>query len=104
MPEFTRDDVREEIKDKIAAAEARTETKIGALSGKLDLVISKIDSAREEGRSTRANIWVVGFGLAALMLAIAVGIPVFIDMGSKLRDLVREEVVHTQEAPKLPPK
>jgi len=87
-----RDDIREEIKDKLALAEARTDTKITVLSGKIDLVISKIDSGREENRGTRNNIWLVGFGLAALFIAIAVAFPVFVDMGSRLRDIVREEV------------
>ena len=63
---------------KIAAAEARTDTKIARLEGKVDLVVAKIDALagkfnelREDNRATRANQWVIGFGLAVLIIAVA---------------------------------
>jgi hypothetical protein len=84
---------------KIGAAEARTDTKIARLEGKLDLVVSKIDerfnalrdrldAIRDDNRATRANQWVVGFGLAVLIIAVATLFPVFFDLGSKVRDMV----------------
>jgi hypothetical protein len=77
---------------KIAASEARTETKIVRMEGKLDLVVSKLDSLREDNRATRANQWVIGFGLAVLIVAVAALFPVFFDMGGKVKDWIREEV------------
>jgi hypothetical protein len=88
---------------KIAAAEARTDTKIARLEGKLDLVVSKIDERfdalrdkldglRDDNRATRANQWVIGFGLAVLIIAVAALFPVFFDLGSKVRDMVGHAV------------
>jgi len=93
---------------KIAAAEARTDTKIARLEGKLDLVVSKlderfdglrdkIDALRDENRATRANQWVIGFGLAVLIIAVAALFPVFFDLGSKVRDMV-DHAVQAQAA------
>ena len=73
---------REEIDAKIAASEARGDTKIARIEGKLDLVISKLDAGntrttdvltevREQGRATRSNTIVVGLGVLAVMIAIA---------------------------------
>ena len=80
---------------KIAASEARTDTKIARVEGKLDLVVSKIDAIgeklnvlRDDNRATRANQWVIGFGLAVLIIAVAALFPVFFDLGSKVRDMV----------------
>lgn len=70
---------------KIATAEARTDTKIARVEGKLDVVISKLDGLREDNRAlrddnraTRANQWVIGFGLALLIIAVAALFPVFL--------------------------
>jgi hypothetical protein len=76
----------------IAAAEARTDTKITRIEGKLDLVISKLDGVREDNRSTRANQWVIGFGLAVLIVAVAALFPVFFDMGSKVHEIIEKAV------------
>jgi hypothetical protein len=76
----------------IAAAEARTDTKITRMEGKLDLVISKLDGVREDNRSTRANQWVIGFGLAVLIVAVAALFPVFFDMGSKVHEIIEKAV------------
>ena len=87
----------------IAAAEARTDTKIVRMEGKLDLVISKIDglnirfedvrsdaretraTAHSDNVATRANIWVVGIGLAVLIVAVAALFPVFFGIGANQR-------------------
>jgi hypothetical protein len=87
---------------KIAAAEARTDTKIARVEGKLDLVVAKIDEGfnaleeqfdalREDNRATRANQWVIGFGLAVLIIAVAALFPEFL-LGSKVRDMVDHAV------------
>src|ERR1043166_7319911 len=78
----------------IAAAEARTDTKITRMEGKLDLVISKLDDVREDGRATRANLWVVGLGLAVLIVAMITLFPVVLDLGMKTRESITKE---TQE-------
>jgi hypothetical protein len=91
---------------KIVAAEARTDTKIARLEGKVDLIVAKIDALgerlgglsdrfselRDDNRATRVNQWVIGFGLALLIIAIAALFPVFFDLGSKIRDMVDHAV------------
>jgi hypothetical protein len=86
----------------IAAAEARTDTKITRMEGKLDLVISKLDGVREDNRATRANQWVVGLGLAVLIVAIATLFPVLLDFGAKIREMVVKEVHEVRPLPPPP--
>lgn len=85
----------------IAAAEARTDTKIVRLEGKLDLVLSKIDSADahsserfqkvlDDGRHTRANAIVIGVSLALLIIGVVAAAPVVFDMGMKVHDIVEK--------------
>ena len=87
----------------IAAAEARTDTKIARLEGKLDLVITKIDAVNENTIATRrevkdseravkANAWVIGIGLLAVIIALAFGLPSIFDLGVKQRDAIVKEV------------
>jgi hypothetical protein len=103
---------------KIAASEARGDTKIARMEGKLDLVISKIDAmnirfddARGDARearatahsdnvATRANIWLAFFGIVAVIVAIYALFPTFFDMGSKMRDSIEKEV--TRQIPQPP--
>lgn len=100
------DQTREEVDAKIGAAEARGDTKIARMEGKLDLVLSKIDGVRSEltdvradNRSTRANQWLIGLGLAGLILAVAFGLPQIIDFGARFRDVVHSEVQSAMPAP-----
>jgi hypothetical protein len=86
------DPTREEIKEAIGAAEARGETKIARFEGKLDLVLSKLDDVRQDNRTTRANQWVIAFGLALLIVAMVASFPAFFSIGSQIRDLVHTEV------------
>jgi hypothetical protein len=90
------DSTREIIDDKVAASEARGETKLVRLEGKLDLIMKTIDDlAREskiDSRATRSNQLVVGFGLAALIVAIAALFPVFFGMGDRIHDIVDRAV------------
>jgi hypothetical protein len=90
---------REEMKAAIELAEARTDTKIARMEGKLDLVISKIDAlnvrfedARRDARDTRGNIWFVGLGLAVLIVGVVTLFPVFFSIGIHIRDLVHSEM------------
>jgi hypothetical protein len=89
------DQTREEVDAKIAAAEARTDTKITRLEGKIDLVISKLDTVLEDGRSARSNMWLIGFGLAALVVAIWVAVPSIFISGAQLRDLIESTIKST---------
>lgn len=93
------DPTREEIKEAIGAAEARGETKIARLEGKLDLVLSKLDDVRQDNRTARANQWVIGFGLALLIVAMFSAFPAFFGIGSQIRDLVHAEVHDQLPAP-----
>jgi hypothetical protein len=102
---------REEIDAKIAASEARTEIKITRLEGKLDLVLAKIDSVREENnhqfssakddsRAIRANQWVIAFGLAVLIVAVVALFPVFFGIGVQIKDIVAHEVASQTVPPR----
>jgi hypothetical protein len=77
---------------KIAAAEARTDTKIVRLEGKVDLVLSRLDALRDDNRAVRANQWVIGFGLAVLIVAVAALLPVFFSIGTQVREIVHSEI------------
>jgi hypothetical protein len=83
----------------IATAEARTDTKIARMEGKLDLVLSKLDGMRDDNRATRANQWVVGLGLAVLIVAIASLFPILLDFGAKIREMVVKEVHDVRPPP-----
>jgi hypothetical protein len=80
----------------IAAAEARTDTKIVRLEGKLDLVLEAVKSTRDEARDNRraviANGWVI-FGALVVVIGILVTVaPVIFDMGFKWRETITKEV------------
>jgi hypothetical protein len=97
------DPTREEIKAEIAAAEARGDTKIARMEGKLDLVLSKLDHSNEYFTQVRtdiadsrragiANAWVI-FGALVVVIGILVTVaPVIFDMGFKWRETITKEV------------
>jgi hypothetical protein len=97
---------------KIASVEARTDTKIARMEGKLDLVVSKIDGinsrlddVRHDYRATRANIWVVGLGLAVLIVGVAALLPVFFGMGTQIRDIIDKAIeAHMSSPTPVPPR
>jgi hypothetical protein len=94
----------------IAAAEARTDTKIAKLEGKLDLVLAKLETVNENTiagrqevsavrqeikhseRAVKANAWVIGFGLLGVIIALVIGLPTIFDLGTKQRDTISKEV------------
>jgi hypothetical protein len=91
---------------KIAAAEARTDTRIVRMEGKLDLVISKLDlvnesyrAVREGQRSVIANIWVVFAALAAIIIGSMAAAPVIFDLGMRLRKTITKEIQERVPAP-----
>jgi hypothetical protein len=97
------DPTREEIKAEIAAAEARGDTKIARMEGKLDLVLSKLDHSNEYFTQVRtdiadsrragiANAWVI-FGALVVVIGILVTVaPIIFDMGFKWRETITKEV------------
>jgi hypothetical protein len=104
---------REEIDAKLAASEARMETRAAISDGKLDLVLAKLasigekmDDVRSDNRTTRANIWAVCaivvttiVGMAALVIAVA---PAAFTIGAQVRDMVQKEMAATPQATKAP--
>ena len=95
---------REEIQAQIAASEARGETKLARLEGKLDLVLLKLDDVKEDGRHTRNNAILIGVSLALLIIGSIAAAPVIFDLGFKLRETVTKEVQEqVQHAPAKPP-
>jgi hypothetical protein len=108
------DVTREEVESRIETSEARTELKIVRLEGKLDLVLSRLDtirednrtmresarednriileSVRQDGRATKANIWVIGIGLAVLIVSMVALFPVFFGLGTQVRDIIDSSV------------
>jgi len=94
------DMTREEVQAQIAASEARGDTKITRFEGKLDLVLAKLEDVNENVRSSKANQWVIGLGLAVLIIAVVALFPVFFGMGVQLRDMVHSEV--QSQAPATP--
>ncbi len=97
---------------KIEVAEARTDTKIARMEGKLDLVVSKIDGinsrlddVRHDYLATRANIWVVGLGLAVLIVGAAALFPVFFGVGTQMRDIIDKAIdAHISSTTPVPPR
>jgi hypothetical protein len=88
---------------KIAASEARGDTKIARMEGKLDLVLEAVRTSREEARDNRraviANGWVI-FGALVVVLGIMVTVaPVVFDMGFKWRETISREVQERMPAP-----
>jgi len=94
----------EEVQSHIGAAEARTDTKIARLEGKIDLVISKLDSAKDDSRTIRNNQWVIFFGLALLIVGVVTLFPIFFNVGAQIKDMVDSAVQsHFATKPISPP-
>ena len=100
---FTGDITREEIKAQHEAIEARTDTKIVRLEGKLDLVIQSVQAGRVETLESRnaviasqrgviANIWVGIAIVVAVIVAFFTVTPMYFDQGFHLRETITQEV------------
>lgn len=92
-----------EIDAKIAAAEARGDTKIARLENKMDLVLSKLDASinetrqmrsdtKEDNRSTRANQIALTIGAVVIIIAVLALLPIVFGFGTSLRDMVHDEI------------
>lgn len=81
---------------KIAAAEARTDTKLARLEGKIDRVLDSVETSRSEARDNRraiiANVWVVFAAVAALIVGLAAVFPTVYDLGAKNREAISRDV------------
>jgi hypothetical protein len=119
MTEPIREEIREELKDKIALAEAHTDTKIerlgGELGGKIDVLITKIDSLKDDvsksdqyNRNTKLAVisTIVGVGLASaisislLFIALATYGDALFGRGMNVRDVVHAVITEQQEIQK----
>lgn len=105
---------REEIDAKLGKVAAETDTKIARIEGKLDLVLAKLDTSiqgnaetrevvRSEQSSTRANLWVVAIGLAAIIIAAIVAMPTFFSLGMQVRDTAAQAAIEQFNRMKPPP-
>lgn len=99
----------EDVMDaKLEAVEARADTKIARLEGKLDLVLEAVRSSRDEARDNRraviANSWVI-FGALVVVLGIMVTVaPAIFDLGFNWRETISREIqTQFQRAPSPTP-
>jgi hypothetical protein len=73
-----------EIDAKIAAAEARTDTKFAQVQGTLSMIARDLARLSEDNRATRTTVRNTGWALAGLIIAVAaMGITVFGIMGDR---------------------
>lgn len=91
---------REEIKAEISASEARTDTKFEKLNGTLSVLLSRLDDVRSGQRAAIANSWVIGLGLAVLIVGVVALFPIFFGFGEHFRELINEAVQKSLSAPK----
>jgi uncharacterized protein YlzI (FlbEa/FlbD family) len=106
---------KDEVKFQIEASEARTDTKIERVNGKLDLVLEKISEVNDNYKTNRSNMLVGFFSVAGLLIALGgiiiavwAAMPAFMDVGSKVREIAASEAravsasAHKSEAPSKP--
>lgn len=94
---------REEIAAQIAAAEARGDTKIVRIEGKMDLVLLKLDASiagseairrdvKDSERSLKANAWVIFAAIIGVVAIIATVGPLLFDLGTKHDEALTKKV------------
>ncbi|MCJ2092270.1 hypothetical protein MKK67_07145 [Methylobacterium sp. J-072] len=87
---------REEIDAKIAAAEARGDTKLKGLEGKIDLLIQTLGEVRNDNRSLKTNIWTVCAIIVAAIVGvagiIAAVVPFAFQTGIQFKDLTDQAI------------
>jgi hypothetical protein len=119
MSDPTREEIREEVKDKIASAEARTDTKIERLGGKIEMLSAtlgaKLDivNQRLADHSKDRNL-IIGtivlsvISLAVLLIAVATYGDALFGRGISVRDVTQTVIKEQQEIQKrdtvLPPR
>lgn len=86
------------IDAKIAASEARTDTKFAKLEGKLDLIVASLETvkgqavdAKAEARTTRRYVVGTGFSLGALLLGMFGLYANAFNIGTRVDDIARTE-------------
>jgi hypothetical protein len=112
------DVTREEIQARIDASEAKNDTKIVRLEGKLDLVLQAVQSSRhdvletakisrQEANDNRrwvvGNIWLLFAAVVAVIAILVTVAPVIFDMGVKWRETITSEInmrLHDNNVPK----
>jgi hypothetical protein len=108
-----RDDIREEIKDKLATAEAKTETRLSKLESQFALGVielkGQIGLLGNDIAAVRRDKWVIlgtiaagVFGLAALIVALATYGDAMFGRGINVRDVVQTTIKETLEQAKKP--
>lgn len=92
---------REEIDAKMAAAEARTDTKLAKLEGKLDLVLTEVRSAKQEAKEDSRTNRNLNIGLAAIIIAVIALIATFgpqmLDLGTRLDERAEQAFERQQK-------
>jgi hypothetical protein len=79
------------IDAKIAASEARTDTKFAKLEGKIDILVERSTDARTEARTTRRTVIGTGLSVAALLVAIFTLYSNSFTLGSRVDEVARIE-------------
>jgi hypothetical protein len=97
---------REEIDAKIAASEARTDTKFARLDGQIAQVLLKLDTIHADNSSVKTNVW-AGVGLIVAVIALLAGVtfalgPAAFMAGLDIHDRI-ETSVKSATSPTKPP-
>jgi hypothetical protein len=85
------------IDAKVAASEARTDSKFARLDGKIDLLVERSTDARTEARATRRTVIGTGLSIAALLIAIFALYTSSFTLGSRISDVARAEARQTYD-------
>lgn len=105
---------REQVQDLVALAEARSDTKLARLEGKLDLLLSETtatrreaEAARHEASGTKTTIIVTGIAtvvaLAALLMAVITYGDAIFSRGMSVRDVVKAVAEEQRSKPPSSP-
>jgi hypothetical protein len=97
---------REEIDAKIAASEARNDTKFARLEGQMAQMLQKLDTIHEDNRSVKTNVW-AGVGLIVAVIALLTGVtfalaPAAFTAGLDIQDKIEQSVRSVTSPPKTP--
>jgi hypothetical protein len=73
------------------------------IAGRQEVVTVRQEIKHSE-RAVKANAWVIGVGLLAVIVAVAVGLPTIFDLGMKQRETIAKEVHEQLQNSGQPPK